>query len=293
MKCVLCGQESPKPVCKVCTREIAMETPFLTRRGFACGDFENVGFSGPILFPGDFARANDMAHRAMLGEKVDYIVLARLALRCHGDCREFLGIFDIEENYYLRLAEQFAEKSDTPDGKYILARVYAESGNMDEAISIMDGIWRDGRDYSLFYAELLVRAGKWGRAVEIYNHILSGEPNNAEVWLLLADALFTAERYEEADRAYLRVLQINRDNAEAWFRRGLCLRKMGKWGGALQSFQTAVRKNPKFREAYEEMLDILLERNMFARAKETLNAMKEEGFDVNERLNELEGLMRE
>ena len=85
---------------------------------------------------------------------------------------------------------------------------------------------------------------------------------------------------------------MNKDDYDAWYHRGLCLKNMNRWGGALQSFQTAVRKNPKFREAYDEILAILIERGMYSRALETLKKMKEEGFDVEEKIKEIEGRMK-
>ncbi|NPA74861.1 MAG: tetratricopeptide repeat protein [Euryarchaeota archaeon] len=291
MKCVLCGRESTKPVCKVCTREIAIDTPFLTRWGFATGNFDNESVEDPVIFKKHMEKANASARRALAGENEDFISLAKLALRLHREHGDYLSIFDIEENYYLRLAEEFATRDTTSEGKFLLSIIYEEEDNLDAALSTMEEIWKERDSYAIHYGELLVKSGKWGRAIEVYNGILKDNPEDFKVWELLADALMEAEQYEEAERAYLRVLQLDKNNAEVWFKRGVCLRKMGKWGGALQSFQTAVRKNPKHREAYENIVDILLERNMFSRARETLKKMLAEGFDVEDKLKEVEGLM--
>ncbi len=293
MKCVLCGKESTKPVCHVCARELAMEHPFLLIRGFASGNFAGGDYESGIIFPEMLKWLNAQARRGLMGEDVEFLRLARAALRFHREYQDYLSIFDIERNYYLRLAKQFAERDTSVDGRYILARIYEEEGTLDEALEVMEGIWKESREYAVYYARLLTAAGKWGRAIEIYNELLKSDPEDVEVWELLADALMSAEQWEDAERAYLRVLQVNRDSSRVWFKRGLCLRKLGKWGGALQSFQTAVRKDPKNREAYENILDILLERNMYSRARETLKMMMDEGFDVDERIKEIEGLMRE
>ncbi len=266
-----------------------MDYPLLIRRGFVIGDFESK--NEEIMFKKDIERLNSEVKRALIGEEANHVLLAKKILDIHRKFSSLLGNFDVEPDYYLKLGKELASHDNTPESKYILAQIYLEEGDIEGAENAMAEIWKLERKYALFYGEVLVQAGKWGRAMEIYHSILEENKDDLEVWKLLADALYHSGNYEDAERAYLRVLQGNRDDAEAWYRRGLCLKKMDKWGGALQSFQTAVRKDPMLKDAYEEMLSILLEREMYSRAMETLKKMKEVGFDVDERIEELRGRM--
>ena len=270
-----------------------MDYPFLLKRGFVIGEFENEDLSdAPLLFQKDIEKINTMARNALLNDHGNYLILARIAIRFHQSFSFYLDSFEIEKNYYLHLAERFASKSDNDEGKYLLAIAHRNEGDIDTALSIFEDIWKSNTLYAIDYGKTLIASGKWGRAIEIYNELLNKTPDDREIWLLLADALFAAEEYEDADKAYLKTLQIDRDNPEAWYKRGMCLKKMGKWGGALQSFQTAVRKKHGFKEAYNEILDVLIKREMYTRAYETLQKMKKEGMEVEEKLKEVEGLMK-
>ncbi len=293
VKCVLCGRESSKPVCEICTKQIIMDYPFLIRRGLAVGDFEgNLEDEPEILFEKDIEKLNEMAKNALMGRDSNFLLLSRYAILFHERFSDILKNFEIEENYYLNLAKEFASRSEDSESKYLLAKIYMEEDDPEGAEKVMETIWKEKREYALLYGRSLVASGKWGRAIEIYNEMLGENKDDKEVWKLLAEALYSSGNYEDAERAYLRVLQMDKDDYEAWYLRGLCLKNMNKWGGALQSFQTAVRKNPKYKEAYEEILNILVERGMYSRALETLKKMKEEGFDVDERMKEIEGRMK-
>ena len=287
MNCVVCGRISSKPICEICSKRITIDYPFIIHHGLLIGDFE--GMSEEHLFKNDLEKLNEEAKKVIMGDGGDRLKLAKTALIFHKKYHFLLDSMEIDEKYYLHLAREFVRDEDSPEAKFLLAKIYIEMEEYEEAEHILEDIWRDKREYAILYGKTLVNVGKWGRAIEVYNHILGENKEDSEIWKLLADALYVAEKYEEAERAYLKVLQMNKDDYEAWYRRGLCLKKLGKWGGALQSFQTAVRKNPKYREAYEGMLDILIEREMYTRAIEVLKRMKEEGFEVEERIRELEG----
>ncbi len=270
-----------------------MDYPFLIKTSFAIGDFENEDLiNAPILFTKDLGKLNAMAKRALMGEEENYMLLAKIAVRFHDALSFYLENFEIEENYYLKLAKKFAEKVEGDDGKRLLIDIYRKMGDLDGAIEIAEELSSKSREDKLLYARLLVESDKWGRAIEIYERMLEENPTDVELWKHLAYALYRAERYEDAERAYLKVLQMNKDDAEAWYYRGLCLKNMDKWGGALQSFETAVRKDPKMKDAYEKILEILTERGMYARALDTLKKMRDAGFDVESRIEEMEEKVR-
>ncbi len=296
MKCIICGRESSKPICEVCSRAIAMDFPFILHRGMALSDdrsnLEDENTQHSILFQHDLQRLNEMAKRALNGEAENFLLLARYAILFHENFSFFLNNFELGENYYLSLAKNFASREEGDYGKFLLAKIHMYMGEMEEAEEIMSKIWKKDRKFAMFYGEILVKGGKWGRAIEIYNELLAKSPDDKELWMKMADAIYASGNYEEAERTYLRVLQYDQNNALAWYKRGKCLINAGKWGGALQSFQTATRKDPTMKDAYEEMLKILMERGMYSRALETLKKMKEAGFNVDERIAEVEEAMR-
>ncbi len=266
-----------------------MDYPFLLKISFALGNFENENLNdAKILFTKDIEKINNMAKRALLGEKEDFKLLAEMALRFQDEYSFYLRNFEIDDDYYLKLAKEFAQKIEGDKGKRMLIEIFKRMGDMDAALEIAEELSAKSREDMLLYIRLLIDSGKWGHAIEICERMLEEEPTDVELWKTLAYALFKAERYEDAERAYLKVLQMNRDDAESWFYRGLCLRKIGKWGGALQSFETAVRKNPKMKDAYENILEILMEKSMYARALEILKKMRDAGFDVDSRIKEME-----
>lgn len=271
-----------------------MDYPFLFRKsmalGFRVGDLhekiENLG----ILFTDEIEELNEKARRALLGENEDLYLLAKTAIFFHRRFSFYLENFEIEKNYYLSLADKFASKIEGEVGKYMRYQILKEKGDLDGAQEIIDELIEEygRREYMIEKGKLLVDMEKWGAAIQHYNTMLQENEDDKEVWKLLAYALYKAEKYEDAERAYLRVLEMDSEDSEAWYYRGLCLKAMDKWGGALQSFQSAVRKNPKFLEAYEEILSILEDRGMYNRALSTLLKMKEEGFEVDERIREME-----
>ena len=292
MKCVICGRESSKPVCEVCAKSIAMDFPFILNRGLVVSDeFSELNEETGILFHRDLERLNTLAKKALGGEELaseSYLMLSKFALHFHRKFSFILDNLELGENYFLNLAREFASRSDNNEAKYLLAQAYFEAGATEELEAILDGIWRERRDYALLYGKGLVANGKWGRAMEIYNEYLKENEDDVEFWSSMADAIYASGNYEDAERAYLRVLQRDKDNARAWYMRGLCLKNMGKWGGAMQSLQTAIRKSPRYKDAYEELLTILMERGMYNRALETLKKMKEAGFDVASKIAEVE-----
>ncbi len=270
-----------------------MDYPFLLKRSFALGDFENENISdAKILFTKDIEKLNKMAKRAIMGEEEDFILLARIALRFHEEMSFYLQNFEIDNNYYLNLAKEFTGRIEGEGGKKLLIEIYKKMGDMDAALEIAEELSEKSRDDMLLYIKLLIDSGKWGHAIELCEKMLEENPTDVELWKTLAYALFKAERYEDAERTYLKVLQMNRDDAESWFYRGLCLKNVGRWGGALQSFETAVRKNPKMKDAYENILEILEKRGMYARALDTLKKMRDAGFDVESKIKEMEEKVR-
>ena len=296
MKCIICGRESSKPICEVCSRAIAMDFPFILHRGMALSDesrdLDDENTPHIILFQRDLQRLNELAKRALNGEDVNFLLLARYAVLFHEKFSFFLNNFELGDNYYLTLAKNFASKIDDDDGKFLLAKIHVYMGEIEEAEEIMSKMWKKDRKFAMFYGDILVKGGKWGRAIEIYNELLANSPNDEELWMKMADVICVSGNYDEAERAYLRVLQYDQNNALAWYKRGKCLINAGKWGGALQSFQTATRKDPLLKDAYEEMLKILMDRGMYSRALETLKKMKEAGFDVDDRIAEVEEAMQ-
>ena len=269
-----------------------MDFPFILNRGLAVSDERSELSDEPdILFHEDLERLNTLAKNALGGYELasdDYLLLSKFALQFHRKFSFILDNLELGDNYFLNLAREFASRSDNSEAKYLLAQAYFEAGAAEESEAILDGIWREHRDYALLYGKVLVANGKWGRAMEIYNEYLKENEDDVEFWSSMADAIYASGNYEDAERAYLRVLQMDKDNFRAWYMRGLCLKNMGKWGGAMQSLQTAIRKSPRYKEAYDALLSILMERGMYNRALETLKKMKEAGFDVASKIAEVE-----
>ena len=88
-----------------------------------------------------------------------------------------------------------------------------------------------------------------------YKKCIETSPSS-EYWNNLGKALLNAGKYEEAGNAFLKVLEKN-NWPDAHFHLALALRSSGKLEEALKQLDSALKYNPKYREAINERARIL------------------------------------
>jgi len=85
-----------------------------------------------------------------------------------------------------------------------------------------------------------VRQGLYEEAIEIYDRVLSMNPESAHAWNNRGVALFKAGRTEEALESYDRSLKIDPDNLDALRNRGFVLMSAGRMEDALGAYELVI-----------------------------------------------------
>ncbi len=280
MKCVLCGKDSLRPVCKDCTAKIKREYPFLIRKGFLSGNFEedlNKALERDLLFNDILKNLNDMAKNALQGKGGNYALLTQASLHLHRHYSFYLKNFEIGDDYYLSLAEKFSSKVRGDEGRYLKYEIMRERGNLKGALKILDSISNKDRKYLLEKAKLLVERGEMDAAEGIYQELLKDE--DPKVWRTLADALFTRGSYEGALKVYAHIVEIKKDDHMAYYRMALCHQYMGNLKMAMEALSNAIKANKYHVESYLLLLALYERRNMKEERKKLITKMRRIGLE--------------
>lgn len=280
MKCILCGKESLRPVCRDCTQKIREGAPFLIRRSFLFGDFEedvSKALEKGLFFDDNLKPLNKMAKEALEGKKGDYALLSRFALYMHKNYSFYLRNFEIEDDYYLTLAEEFASKVRGNEGKYLKYEILKERGNLKGALKIIDSLAKKDEKYLLEKARLLVEMGEMDVAEGIYQELL--KEDNVEVWRSLADALFHRGSYDGALKIYERIIELDRNDYIAYYRLALCHQSLGNLEGAIDALRKALEVNKYHIESYLLLLTLYEKMDLMEDRKKLLTRMRRLGLE--------------
>ncbi|MBW1613056.1 MAG: ammonia-forming cytochrome c nitrite reductase subunit c552 [Deltaproteobacteria bacterium] len=161
----------------------------------------NAGFIYSMI--GDYERAQEMFIRALSIEPDHEATLTNIAL-LYGE----RGDNAMAAQYFKRLME-VSDKNAL--AAYNLA-VLLSKDNLDEIIEMsrkaMDWEPRNPK-YAYTYAFYLLRSNNTQGAKEILENVISGFPHYIESYLLLADILTNAKKYDEAKDILQNALEIN------------------------------------------------------------------------------------
>jgi Tfp pilus assembly protein PilF len=108
---------------------------------------------------------------------------------------------------------------------------------------------------------------KWPQALEQVDAYLFERPRDPQMRFWRARLLEQLERSEEAFAVYEELAQDYPELAEVQNNLGVMLAARGKWGQAKLALEQALRNNPSYATAYENMGDILLHQAQQAFAK--------------------------
>jgi predicted O-linked N-acetylglucosamine transferase (SPINDLY family) len=108
--------------------------------------------------------------------------------------------------------------------------------------------------------------GRFDEAIASYKKALEIEPQNAEIYNLLAEVYFSQKKLPEALGCCHRAIEIKPDLAPAYKILGNILQTQGRMEAALDAYTKALELNPDFAEAYINQGSILskLDRNQEA-----------------------------
>ena len=132
-----------------------------------------------------------------------------------------------------------------------LARLYAESGNIEQAVKVIEAIPDDDRtpkmEFTLGAAYDQLKQPK--DAIAAYQRAADMDPGDEETMDALAQALMNNEQYDEALKQYKDLLAADPENTEAMVHIGEIERHDGKYEDALAITSAALKKDPTSLEA--------------------------------------------
>jgi tetratricopeptide (TPR) repeat protein len=143
-----------------------------------------------------------------------------------------------------------------------LARLYAESGDIEHAVKVIEAVPQDDRtpkmEFTLGAAYEQLKQPK--DAIEAYERADDLEPGDVRTITALAEALFNNNQYDEALKQYQRLAEADPDDNEPLIHIAEIQRHQGKYEDALATIQKALKIDPTSLEAgYNEglLLDVL------------------------------------
>lgn len=305
MKCILCGEESAKPICNNCTKKIRVENPLIATKSVWVGigaykavrNFEIEDISKlkayfklliypevPHITSEDLSLLNEVLkiEKSLEMDDEAYHYLSILLFKMHLHREHYLAPFEVEEDYYLSMAKNFIVKgleiNDENVNLYNWAIKVGEfEGNrkMIKEYSYKAYEKFGGRNYLIKLLEILEDEKSHNEIVKLCDEYLEKSPNDFEIVKKKAKAFMNMEKYEDAQLTFLKAIEIKNDDWESWYLRGVCLRRIGKYGGAIQSFQTAIAINPQHKESYKNLIEVLEEIGQKEKAEEFRKRMNE------------------
>ena len=168
-----------------------------------------------------------------------------------------------------------AIEPDSEDAVLNLARLYAEDGNLKQAIQVIEAVPEGNRtpkmEFTLGAAYDQLKDPK--SAVAAYKRAASMDPTDLQTVDALAQALLQDKQYDEALKEYGKLSQADPENSEALVHISEILRRQGKYEDALAAVRKARSIDPTSLEAgYNEgmLLDALGHLNQAAQTYQTM-----------------------
>ncbi|UCE38173.1 MAG: tetratricopeptide repeat protein [Thermoplasmata archaeon] len=96
----------------------------------------------------------------------------------------------------------------------------------------------------------LVERGKYKEAVEIFNEILTEDPQDVEAWINKGCALLYLEKPRESLHCTNKALEIDLNNTIALNNKGIALFRINDFEGAEDAFNKTLEIDPKYAEAW-------------------------------------------
>ncbi len=143
-----------------------------------------------------------------------------------------------------------------------LARLYAESGDMQHAVKAIEAVPEDGRTPKMEFTlgALYDQMKQPKDAIAAYKRADDLQPGDLQTLDSLAAALLSDDQLDEALKQYQTLSEADPENTEALIHIGEILRRQGKYEDALASIRKARKIDPTSLEAgFDEgqLLDIL------------------------------------
>ncbi|MGC6453758.1 MAG: tetratricopeptide repeat protein [Candidatus Puniceispirillaceae bacterium] len=261
------------------------------------------------------AKLKDLAAKLKRGQNKEVITECRRLIKNtpkNGALCEMLGIAYAKtgdpQNAVKWLTRATKIKPDQMSAKFNLAKVYLDSGRVKLAISILEGIIKDGdatENVCRLLGIALFQIGDHVAAAKQFDRVLDHAPQNQEAQFYQGRIARASGDDSAALERFLAVLQITPDHFEATFNignihrdnrqpaealvyfnkalslkpdhlqslmnRGILQVQIGHPDKAIQDFEACLSNNPDYMEAYQNLSAAHLELRNFAAAENVLD----------------------
>ncbi len=126
--------------------------------------------------------------------------------------------------------------------------------------------------------KVLIKLKKHEAAIDLYNQIISIDPDNYEAWNNKSRLCSLLNRWTEAAGGYKEVIRLDPDNSKNYYNYAVALEESGKREAAIEAYKKAIEISPDFAQAYNN-LGIAL--SLMGKTHEALEVY-EEGIKRNE-----------
>ncbi|MDA3909987.1 MAG: tetratricopeptide repeat protein [Bacteroidales bacterium] len=151
------------------------------------------------------------------------------------------------------LSEQIRENPKSPELFIHRAELYAEKGNVDEAINDLNiSLKLDSLNANVYYKLIDYRMlkGQSGKAKTTAETCLKRFPGDKEALLRLAQIYYYVEEYMDALEYIRQIKSYNQQDADTYFIEALIFREMNVPAKAIESLQTVLEYDSEYIAAY-------------------------------------------
>lgn len=120
---------------------------------------------------------------------------------------------------------------------------------------------------------LLLRRGKYDESRELFENHMELLEERPESMVYLAELYLCMEESDKADRILDRLISDVKDDPQIWFMKGEVIRHQGRWGGAIQMYNQALKLKPGYADAIMMKGRVLMEEDMYDEADIVFNQM--------------------
>ena len=147
---------------------------------------------------------------------------------------------------------------------YVRAGRYGEAlDSFDHCIALEPGSADAYYDRAAVYSDL----GRYESAIGDYDKVLDLCPNSAAAYNNRGNAYAANHQLQEAVQDYEKAMALAPRSALPWFNRGNARRQLGRTAEAIQDFSEAVALQPEYPEAYNNRAAAYFELREYARAR--------------------------
>jgi len=198
----------------------------------------------------------------MLGKYYEAVKSYEIALKLFGDDIKVIENLSFayvkigEPDRGIELLKSTPVTYDTYRAHFIAGKLLSEAGRYSESEKefnnciLLRGYYAEPKAE---LAKVLVKMKKHEAAVDMYNEILSVEPDNYEAWYNKSRLCSMLGRWTEAAEGYREVLRLKPDSAINYYNLGVALEESGRREESIEAYRKAIEISPDFAEAYNNL----------------------------------------